>query len=89
MWVGLRCGLQHTYFEGPTRWPHVYLTSHHTMPLCDFTLFTFKALLVLPASFSGGCLLVCLSVCLSVLFAFVCCLGVVPWQGRRLIAKPR
>ena len=51
MWVGLRCGLQHTYIEGPTRWPTVYLASHHTMTLCDFTLFTFKALWILPGSF--------------------------------------
>ena len=77
MWVGLRCGLQHTYIEGPTRWPHVYLTSHHTMPLCDFTLFTCKALLVLPASFFGW-LPSGLSVCLSVCLVSLC---VLPWRG--------
>jgi hypothetical protein len=44
-------------------WPHVYLASHHTMTLCDFTLFTFKALWILPGSFFRVALRVCLCRC--------------------------
>jgi len=45
MWVGLRCVP-----------PALSSTRHHTIALCDFTLFTLKALLILPGSFfSSGC----------------------------------
>jgi len=40
MWVGLRCVP-----------PALSSTRHHTIALCDFTLFTLKALLILPGSF--------------------------------------